>query len=337
MSELAIPKVDCVECTDKLGRFVSEPMERGFGTTIGNALRRVLLGYLPGAAVVIVRIDGIQHEFSSIPNVKEDTIEFLLNLKGLRLRSLTGNEGKLTLTATGPGAVHASDIAPSADFKIVNPELYLLTLDSAAAPFVAELDVALGVGYRSPESTEGMPIGSLPLDAIFTPVRKVNFTTEPVHVGRETSLERMKLEVWTDGTITPQEAVSQATEILIRQLEPFISHGVPPPAAESKESISYIIPAEQFNLPIEQLDLSVRAVNCLRHAGISTVGEVMTRGTKELLTLRNFGQKSLTELEERLQVIGLSLTTTEEKPEPAEEPVEPKKDKKGKAAASATE
>ena len=185
MSHLAIPKIECIESRDNFGRFLAEPLEKGFGTTLGNALRRVLLGYLPGAAVTRVKIEGIQHEFSPIPYVKEDTIEFLLNVKALRLKPVSGHPGKLILEVEGEGRVCAADIKPSTDFEIANPELYLATLDSPEARLYVELDVELAEGYREAESSDNVPVGTIPVDAIFTPVRKVNFTVEPVHVGRK--------------------------------------------------------------------------------------------------------------------------------------------------------
>jgi len=308
LSRLAIPTIKCVEATATFGRFWAEPLEKGFGITLGNSLRRVLLGYLPGAAVTWVKIEGIQHEFSTIPYMKEDTIEFLLNVKALRLRSLPGQPGKLILEVEGEGRVCAADIKPSADFEIVNPELHLATLDSPEAKLYVEFNVELGEGYRQAESSDNLPVGAIPVDAIFSPIRKVNITVEPTHIGRETSRERLCLEVWTDGTISPVDAISLGAEILIQQLSPFVDYAKVSQIEEKKELIRLSIPDEQFNTPLEQLDLSVRTINALRRSGITTVGELITRGEKELLSIRNFGQKSKRELEERLQALGLSLT-----------------------------
>ena len=308
MSRLTIPTIKCVEATATFGRFLAEPLEKGLGITLGNSLRRVLLGYLPGAAVTWVKIEGMQHEFSTIPYVKEDTIEFLLNVKALRLRSLPGQPGKLTLEVEGEGRVCAADINPSADFEIVNPELHLATLDSPEAKLYVEFNVELGEGYRQASSSDNLPVGAIPMDAIFSPIRKVNITVEPTHIGRETSRERLCLEVWTDGTISPVDAISLGAEILIQQLSPFVDYAKVSQIEEEKELIRLSIPDEQFNTPLEQLDLSVRTINALRRSGITTVGELITRGEKELLSIRNFGQKSKRELEERLQALGLSLT-----------------------------
>jgi len=307
LSHLIIPKIDCVESGDNFGRFQAEPLEKGFGVTLGNALRRVLLGYLPGAAVTRVQIEGIQHEFSTIPHVKEDTIEFLLNVKALRLKPLSGQPGKLTLEVEGEGQVCAADIKPSTDFEIVNPELYLATLDSPEARLYVEFDVELGKGYREAESSDDLPVGAIPVDAIFSPIRKVNFTIEPTHVGRETSLERLCLEVWTDGTISSEDAISHGARILVEQLSPFVDY-VKVSQMKAEEQLARLsIPDEQYNMPVEQLNLSVRTMNCLRRGGIATVGELISKGERELLSLRNFGQKSKRELEERLKALGLSL------------------------------
>ncbi len=307
MFRLQVPRIECVESGDNFGRFVVEPLEKGFGVTLGNSLRRVLLGYLPGAAVTQVKIEGIQHEFSPIPYVKEDTTEFLLNVKALRLKPISGQPGRLTLEVKGEGQVCAADITPSVDFEIANPELYLATLDSPEASLYVEFDVELGVGYRAAEPSDNLPVGGIPIDAIFSPIRKVNFTTEPIHVGRETSYERLYLEVWTDGTISPIDGVSQGAKTLIEQLSPFVDYVRVSQRDEEKRLIRLPIPDEKYNMPVEQLDLSVRTMNCLRRAGIATVGELISMGERELMALRNFGQKSKQEIEERLNTLELSL------------------------------
>ncbi len=322
MSHLAIPKIECVESRDNFGRFLAEPLEKGFGTTLGNALRRVLLGYLPGAAVTRVKIEGIQHEFSPIPYVKEDTIEFLLNVKALRLKPVSGHPGRLTLEVEGEGRVCAADIKLSTDFEIANPELYLATLDSPEARLYVELDVEVAEGYREAEPSDNLPVGTIPVDAIFTPIRKVNFTVESVHIGRETSRERLCLELWTDGTISPIDAISHGADILIEQLSPFAKYVAVSQIEEEKELVRLSIPDEKYNMPVEQLDLSVRTMNCLRRGGISTVGELISKGEQELLSLRNFGQKSRQELEERLNTLGLSLTPQVEEEVEGEKPAQ---------------
>jgi len=308
LSGLAIANIECLETEENFGRFRAEPLGKGFGVTLGNAMRRVLLGYLPGAAVTRVRIEGIQHEFSTIPFVKEDVTEFLLNVKALRLKSLSSQEGKLVLAVEGEGRITAADIEPSTDFEIANPDLYLATLDSPEAKLYVEFDVELGEGYREAESSDDLLIGTIPIDAIFTPMRRVNFTVEPTRVGEEMGQERLDLEVWTDGTISPVEAVSRSASILSEQLSPFIDYSRISRLEVEKEFIRASIPDETYNMPVEQLDLSVRTMNCLRRGGITTVGELISKGEKELLALHNFGQKSKVEVDERLESLGLSIT-----------------------------
>jgi len=307
LSQLAIPIIDCVESRENFGRFFAEPLEKGFGVTLGNALRRVMLGYLPGAAVTWVKIEGIQHEFSTIPHVKEDTLELLLNVKALRLKSLSTQPGRLRLEVEGAGQICAADIEPSTDFEIVNPELHLATLDSPEARLSVEFNIELSEGYQPAESSDNLPVGAIPVDAIFTPIRKVNFEIEPTHVGREISQERLLLEVWTDGTTAPGEAVSRAAEILIEQLTPFVEYALVSPLKAEQEAARLSMPEEIYNMPVEQLDLSVRTLNCLRRGGVATVGELANVREKELMALRNFGQKSKHEIEEKLASLGLSL------------------------------
>jgi DNA-directed RNA polymerase subunit alpha len=320
LASLSIPKIENVESDEKYGRFVAEPLEKGFGATLGNAMRRVLLRYLPGAAVTRVRIEGIQHEFSPIPNVKEDVLDFVLNIKSLRLKPVTGQSGKLYLEKEGEGEVHASDITPSMDFEIVNPDLYLATLSGKKAHISVEMDVELGMGYQTAGGADNLPIGTIPVDAIFTPVRKVNFITEPLHLGRETSLEKLTLEIWTDGTLAPSRAISRGATLLVEQLKPMVDYGRVSAIDDEKKAIRASIPDDLYNMPVEKLDLSVRAMNCLRRSGINTVGELVSLGEKELLSLRNFGQKSRQEVEEKLAGLGLSFPSLSQ-PE-AEEIVE---------------
>jgi len=301
------PQIECEESTEKYGRFVAEPLERGFGITLGNAMRRVLLSSLTGAAVTWVRVEGVQHEFTSVPHMKEDVIEFLLNVKALRLRPLTSRPGSLTLEFSGEGRVLARDIQPSADFEVVNPELHLATLDSPEAKLMVEFNVEPGKGYESVEQgkVDGLPIGVIPVDAIFTPIRRVNYAVEPTRVGQVTTYERLILELWTDGTIAPMEAVSQAAQILIEQIQLFYELArLPQRVGEKKAQLP--IPPEQYNIPIEQLTLSVRTFNCLKRAGITKVGELVERGEQELLTIRNFGLRALDEVREQLEALGLA-------------------------------
>ncbi len=311
MSLSTIPKIQTVETRESFARFVAEPLDNGFGVTLGNSLRRVMLGHLPGAAITHAKIDGIQHEFTAIPHVKEDVIDFLLNVKAIRIKAHTDKPGKLFLNMSGEGRVTAADIKPSADFEIINPELYLATLDSKAAKLNIEFDVELGTGFKQADTAENLPVGVIPIDAIFTPVRKVNYVIEPLHLGQETSLERLYLEIWTDGTMEADVALSLSAETLNELLFPFANFGRVADVKVGKEVPETTISNEYFDMPVEQLNLSVRTMNCLRRGNIGTVGEVVTRGEKGLMTLRNFGIKSLQELEEKLSEYGLTLQSAD--------------------------
>jgi len=346
MAGLLVPHIECTEQTQNFGRFVAEPLEKGFGVTLGNSLRRIMLGYLSGAAITQVRIEGVQHEFTVIPNAKEDVIDFLLNLKEVRIKPLSERGGTLTLEIEGEGRVCAADIKPSADFEIVNPEICLITLNNPKSRLYVEMDVEIGTGFRPAESTENTPVGTIPVDAIFTPIRKVNYAIEPTHLGRETSRERLSLEIWTDGTMSPVDAMSNAAGILIEQMTPFVEFVKISQMKAEERAIRLSIPDEKYNMPVEQLDLSVRTMNCLRRSNITTVGELVAKGTKELLKLRNFGQKSYQEIEDRLSAIGLSLNPKSETPVEVEaeaeaeieaEPAAKKTRKAAKASAKAEE
>ncbi len=311
------PTIKMVTSGEDYARFVVEPLESGFATTLGNALRRILLGSLPGAAVTWVRIDQVQHEFSSIPHMKEDTTEFLLNVKGIRLRSLSDHPGKLLLEVDGEGEVTAADIRPSADFEIVNPELHLATLDSAAAKLVVEFNVERGKGYIPAGLVDGQPIGVIPVDAIFTPMRKVNFMVEHTRIGQITNYDRLILDIWTDGTIAPTEALSQSAQILMRHLSLFADLTRPTKAGDKR---GLMLPAgltqEGYDTPIEELGLSIRSYNCLKRQRITTVGQVLEMSEDELLAVPNLGRKSLDELHDKLQSLGF-WQPSEEKEKPA--------------------
>jgi DNA-directed RNA polymerase subunit alpha len=301
-SQSAMPQLDIVESTETYAKVVAEPLPAGFGTTIGNALRRVLLSSLPGAAVTAVRIDEVEHEFSTIPKMKEDTIEFLLNLKELRLRGLSDRSGKLYLEAQGEGPVTAAAIQTTADYEIVNPDLHLATLDAPDARLTVELTVERGTGYQSATAANGMPIGMIPVDAIFSPIRKVHYNIERT---LRTGEDRLVLEVWTDGTMEAVEAVAQSAEILIRELQWFAQLGRPAPVLpERGHGIGSMLAPDRYNTPIEDLNLSVRAYNCLKRSGLMTVGQVLEKSEDELLGLRNFGRKSYDELREKLIEMG---------------------------------
>jgi DNA-directed RNA polymerase subunit alpha len=295
--ELSAPTVTCVESAANYGRFLAEPLEPGFGVTLGNTLRRVLLSSLPGAAVTWIKIEGIQHEFSPIPDVKEDAMDFLLNIRQLRLCPLLREGGQLILEAEGEGKVCAGDIKPSSAFGIANPELHLASLDSAAARLHVEINVELGRGYVPGKSVDGLPVGALPVDAIFTPVRKVNFSVEAIRPGQEGSPEKLILEIWSDGTIYPWEALNQSAVILVNQFSAFRDLEVP-----MAEPVS-VVP-EQYEMPLEKLNLSTRSYNSLKRAGILTLGQLMEKGKEGLPPLPGLGAKSRAEVEELMARMG---------------------------------
>jgi len=305
LAGLALPKVECVEGTEIYGRFSAEPVEKGFGVTLGNSLRRVLLSSLPGAAITWVMIEGVQHEFSTIPHVKEDAIDFLLNVKGIRLRHLAQRSGKMRLEVGGEGQVCAGDIKPSADFEIVNPELYLATLDSPKAKLSIEFNVEIGRGYVPASSSDSLPIGTIPIDAIFTPVRKVNFLVEPSSLREGSNQEKLILEVWTDGSVSPIEAVSQSASILIEQFGCFreLARAITPEGAEV--AWQRLIPPEQYLMPLDQLNLSTHTYSSLRRGGVTTLGQILERGLDGLCGLAGFGAKSREEVEAALKRLDL--------------------------------
>ena len=322
MTQLVVPQVEVVESDDNYVRIVAEPLEPGFGTTVGNALRRVLLSSLPGAAITSVRIDSVQHEFSTIPHMKEDTIEFLLNVKELRLRALSDRPGKLFLEVTGrEGGITAADIQAPPDYEILNPELHLATLDSTEGELRVEFNVEQGHGYVPAGESDGLPIGVIPVDAIFTPVRKVNYRVERTRVGQMVNYDRLVLEVWTDGTIGGVEAVSQSADILLEQFSLFSRLGKPaPPVVERGLGAGTFLTPDRYNTAIEDLNLSVRAYNCLKRSGLMTVGQVLEKSEDELLALRNFGRKSYEELKTRLWELGFLPAETAEEELVAEVP-----------------
>lgn len=339
MAGLALPKVECVESTETYGRFVAEPVEKGFGVTLGNALRRVLLSSLPGAAVTWAMIESVQHEFSTIPHVKEDSIDFLLNVKAIRLRHLAQRSGKLRLEAEGEGQVRAGDIKPSADFEIVNPELYLATLDAPEARLNVEFNVEIGRGYVPASSSDSLPIGAIPIDAIFTPLRKVNYSVEPSSLREGSNQEKLILEVWTDGSISPIEAVSQSAALLIEQFGCFreLAKAITQEGAEIVWQ--RLIPPEQYLMPLDQLNLSTHTYNSLRRGGVTTLGQILEKSLDGLCALAGFGAKSREEVEAALKRLDLPFIpeAKEKKEKKASKATSSKKgedteDSEGKAA-----
>jgi DNA-directed RNA polymerase subunit alpha len=299
------PKVERVAEARNYGKFAISPLERGFGTTIGNALRRILLSSLEGAAITSVRITDVLHEFSEIEGVREDVIQIILQLKQLRMILFDVDVAHLHLEVSGEGTVTAADIICPPEVEIVNPDLYLFTVDSQKVDLEMDLTVELGRGY-SPANERGdhLPIGELPVDAIYTPVRKVNWTIGSARVGQSTDYDRLLLEIWTDGTISPEEAMSESSKILMEHLR-FIAGiseemlSVPIEQAEPQPAVN----SEAAEMPIENLDLTVRVFNSLKRTGITTVADVLDlldKGEEAILAIRNFGEKSLVELKEKL-------------------------------------
>jgi DNA-directed RNA polymerase subunit alpha len=299
--------IEVEESRDDYARIVAAPLLPGFGITLGNALRRVLLSSLQGAAVTSVRIDNVQHEFSTIPNLKEDTIEFLLNVKELRLRALADRPGTMILDISGrEGAITAEDIQAPEHYEIVNPDLYLGTLNAGDGRLYVEFNVDQGRGYVPAGQVDGTTLGVIPVDAIFSPVRKVNYNVQHTRVGQATNYDRLTLEVWTDGTVSGQDAVSRSADVLIEQFQLFSHMGRPTlPTVERGLGAGIQLTPDKYNMAIEDLNLSMRAYNCLRRSGLVTVGQVLEKSEEELLALRNFGRKSYDELREKLDEMGL--------------------------------
>jgi DNA-directed RNA polymerase subunit alpha len=296
------PRIDEVFSEGNLSRFEVTPLQEGYGVTLGNALRRVLLSSLEGAAVTSIQITGVFHEFSTIENVKEDVTQIVLNIKKLRLRSFARHALTLKLVKRGAGPVTAADISESADIEIVNPDLVLLTLDSDSGAIEMDLTVETGMGYRPAEHTEDMPIGVVPVDAIFSPVRRVNYQVEKTRVGQMTNYDKLMLEIESDGTTTAQAALSQAADILVREFGRFAEIGRP--SMPSSDDAAVAPSANLLDAPIEELDLPMRAYNSLKRNSITKIGQVLSLSDDEFLRMRNFGQKSLDELKERLALRG---------------------------------
>lgn len=315
MIEIEKPKIDYVKISDDgcYGKFVIEPLERGYGITIGNSLRRVLLSSLPGAAVTSVKIDGVLHEFSSIPGVIEDVPDIILNLKDLAIRLYSDEPKVLIVEAQGEKKVTAGDIKADADVEIVDPDQPIATLDKDGKLYM-EITVQNGRGYVLADKNKqpNQPIGVIPVDSIFTPVRKVNYTVENTRIGQITDYDKLTLEVWTNGAIEPDEAISLAAKILNEHLVLFTN------MSEYIENIE--VPEEKIeekrehalDMTIEELDLSVRSYNCLKRAGINTVQELTEKTEDEMMKVRNLGRKSLDEVIQKLNALGLSLKESEE-------------------------
>jgi len=319
--ELEYPKIERIEGDERYAKFACEPLPPGYGTTLGNSLRRVLLSSLPGAAITAARVRGVAHEFSTIPGVKEDVVQLVLNLKQIRLRSFASEPVTLTLEKAGPGEATAADIMTTSEIEIVNPEAKIATLEPDSSLWL-ELTVETGRGFHSADRREGLPIGVIPIDALYSPVKKVNFGVESTRVGQVTNYDRLILEVWTDGTTTPDDAVAQGSQILVQQFSLFAGLTRSQTAlAQPERTNGSALPAAIADMPIEDLDLPQRAFNSLKRHGITKVGQLLQTPDDELLRMRNFGKKSLDEIKERLAARGLIEAPIRDESIGTEEPI----------------
>ncbi len=314
MIEIEKARIDCVELSQdgSYGKFVIEPLERGFGNTLGNALRRVLLSSLPGVAVTSIKIEGIMHEFSTIPGVTEDVSEIILNLKTLSAKLYSEQAKTVMIDVKGPAEVCAKDIAVDDELEFVDPDMHICTLNEDAH-LQMTLTIDKGRGYVSADKNKypNMPIGVIPIDSIFTPIKKVNYTVTDTRVGQITDYDKLTLEVWTDGSVQPDEAISLAAKILTEHLTLFVS------LTDQVTTISFTDQEDNnkdkvLEMTIEELDLSVRAYNCLKRAGINTVAELVQRNQEDMMKVRNLGRKSLEEVEQKLEALNLSLRPSDE-------------------------
>lgn len=310
MIEIEKPKIEWIDRDEQTtyGKFVIEPLERGYGITLGNALRRVLLSSLPGAAVTSVRFDGVLHEFSTLPMVLEDTIEIILNLKSLSMKISSDDSQTLIIDVDRPGTITAADIHAPADVEILNPELTVATLEEGGRLYM-EITARNGQGYCPAERNKSpqQPIGVIPVDSVFSPIRRVNYQVQDTRVGHTTNFDKLTLEIWTDGSLSPDEAVSQGAKILGKHLSLFIN------LTEQIDEVEFADDQEEedreklLEMTVEELDLSVRSFNCLKRAGINTVGELVSKTAEEITKVRNLGKKSLEEVEQKLGELGFAL------------------------------
>jgi DNA-directed RNA polymerase subunit alpha len=312
MIELESPQIAPVEERPSYAKYEASPLPAGYGVTLGNALRRVLLSSLEGAAVTAIQIHDVYHEFTSIPGVKEDVTQIVLNIKKLRLKSFATHPVQLRLSKSGAGLVTAADIQESAEIEIVNPDLPIMTLDSDDVQIEMDLTVERGVGYMAAERSESNAIGVIPIDAIFTPVTKVNYSVENTRVGQMTNYDKLTLELETDGTISPEEALSRSAEILVHQFSLFANIGLVATGTDRSASATPQLPPNMLDMPIEELDLPMRAYNSLKRNNIVKVGQLLQLSDDDLLRMRNFGKKSLDEMKERLRMRGFILPETDD-------------------------
>ena len=319
MFDFERPNIEIVEISEdkKYGRFVVEPLERGYGTTLGNSLRRIMLSSLPGAAVSQIKIDGVLHEFSSIPGVKEDVAEIIMNIKSLAIKnSSTGNEVKTAIIDfEGEGEVTAADIQVDQDIEIMNPELHIATLNGGSdCKLYMELTIAKGRGYQGADKNKGedLPIGVIAVDSIYTPVERVNLTVENTRVGQITDFDKLSLDVYTNGTLAPDEAVSLAAKVLSEHLSLFIDLSEVAVSADVMADKETDDKDKVLDMNIDELELSVRSYNCLKRAGINTVGELTNKTSDDMMKVRNLGRKSLEEVLAKLKELGLQLNVGDE-------------------------
>lgn len=315
MIEIEKPRINCIDSDEanSYGKFIVEPLERGYGITLGNSLRRILLASLPGAAVTSIKIDGVLHEFATIPGIKEDVTEIILNIKELRFKSFSDEPKTLVINCDTEGEVTGKDIQEDSDIEILNPDAHIATIDKDSS-FYMEIVVEKGRGYKSSESNkiDDMPIGVIPIDSIFTPVKRVVYKVEDTRVGQITDLDRLVLEVFTDKSISPIEAVSLSAKIMHEHLNLFIEL--------SERAINTDIMVEKeddekekvLETTIEELELTVRSFNCLKRAGINTVEDLTNKTSEEMMKVRNLGKKSLDEVINKLNEMELSFRTTED-------------------------
>ncbi|MFX0548441.1 DNA-directed RNA polymerase subunit alpha [Hathewaya histolytica] len=315
MLEIEKPKIECVETSEdgSYGKFVIEPLERGYGITLGNSLRRILLSSLPGAAANCIKIDGVLHEFSTVKGVKEDVAELILNIKELAIKMHGEGSTTVYIDAQGPGEVKAGDIKTGGNVEIINKDLHIATLDSDSKLYM-EINVSKGRGYvsQSKNKSDDLPIAVIPIDSIYTPVKRVNYIVENTRVGQITDYDKLTLEVWTNGTIKPEEAISLSAKILIEHFKLFMT------LTDHADDVEIMVEKEEdkkekvLEMTIEELDLSVRSYNCLKRAGINTVQELTERSMEDMMKVRNLGKKSLEEVQHKLKELNLGLKKSEE-------------------------
>lgn len=315
MIEIEKPKIERVDGngSNSYGKFVIEPLERGYGITLGNSLRRILLSSLPGAAVTSVKIDGVLHEFSTIPGVLEDTTEIILNLKQLAMKIHTDEPQTLVIVAAGQGVVTAGDIKLPADVDVLNPDLHIATLEEGGQLYM-ELSASNGRGYVPAERNKetGQPLGVIPMDSLFSPIKRVNYRVEDTRVGQHTDYDKLTIEVWTDGSIRPDEAISLGAKILSKHLSLFINLTEKTDEVEIMDEKDEDDKAKIMEMTIEELDLSVRSYNCLKRAGINSVQELVQKSEEEMMKVRNLGKKSLEEVQLKLDELNLKLRDSNE-------------------------